>query len=61
MTFNQVLKMRVGDIIPLEVDENIIASVDSVPVMEGKYGAFNNQYALRVEKMLSINEGEGHV
>lgn len=60
MTFEQVLKMRIGDIIPLDVDESIIASVDNVPVMECKYGAFNNQYALKVEKMLSINEGEGH-
>lgn len=60
MTFEQVLKMRSGDIIPLEVGENITASVDGVPVMECKYGAFNNQYALKVEKMLSINEGEGH-
>ena len=57
MTFEQVLKMRVGDIIPLEVGENIIAMVDCVPVMECKYGAFNNQYALKVEKMLSNNEG----
>lgn len=61
MTLEQVLKMRIGDIIPLEVGESIIASVDGVPVMECKYGAFNNQYALKVEKMLSINEGEGHV
>jgi len=56
----QVLKMRVGDIIPLEVDENIIATVDGVPVMECKYGSFNNQYALRVERMLSTSEGEGN-
>jgi flagellar motor switch protein FliM len=61
LTFDQVLKMRVGDIIPIEVEENITASVDGVPVMACKYGAFNNQYALKVEKMLSINEGEGHV
>jgi len=60
LTFDQVLKMRIGDIIPLEVGENITASVDGVPVMECKYGAFNNQYALKVEKMLSISEGEGH-
>ena len=60
LKFEQVLKMRIGDIIPLEVGENIIATVDSVPVMECKYGAFNNQYALKVEKMLSIKEGEGH-
>jgi flagellar motor switch protein FliM len=28
--------------------------------MECKYGAFNNQYALRVERMISTSEGEGH-
>lgn len=56
VTLEQVLKMHSGDIVPLEVDENITASVDGVPVMECKYGAFNNQYALRVERMLSTNE-----
>jgi flagellar motor switch protein FliM len=61
VTLDQVLKMRAGDIIPLEVGENIIASVDGVPVMECKYGAFNNQYALKVVKMISTNEGESHV
>lgn len=61
VTLEQVLKMRSGDIVPLEIGENITASVDGVPVMECKYGAFNNQYALRVEKMISTNEGEGHV
>jgi flagellar motor switch protein FliM len=61
LTFEQVLKMRSGDIVPLEVGENITASVDGVPVMECKYGVFNNQYALRVERMLSTNEGESHV
>src|SRR3989338_513036 len=55
VTLEQVLKMRSGDIVPLEVDENITASVDGIPVMECKYGAFNNQYALRVEKLLSTN------
>lgn len=56
----QVLKMRVGDIIPIAVNENIVATVDGVPVMECKYGSFNNQYALRVERMLSTSEGEGN-
>jgi len=60
MTLEEVLKMRSGDVIPLEVDEHITASVDNVPVMECSYGEFNNQYALRVEKIVSINEGEGN-
>lgn len=60
MTLGQVLKIRTGDIVPLEVNESITASVDGVPVMQCKYGVFNNQYALRVEKMLSISEGENN-
>lgn len=60
VTLEEVLKMRTGDIIPLEVDEHITASVDGVPVMECTYGEFNNQYALKVETMISTNEGDGH-
>lgn len=56
----QVLKMREGDIIPIEVNDNIIATVDGVPVLECKYGSFNNQYALKVVRMLSASEGEGN-
>jgi len=61
ITLEQVLKMRSGDVIALSVDENITACVDGVPLMECKYGTFNNQYALKIEKMLTINEGEGNV
>ncbi|MEI7455509.1 MAG: flagellar motor switch protein FliM [Nitrosomonadales bacterium] len=60
ITLEKVLKMRVGDVIPLDVDENITASVDGVPIMECKYGVFNNQYALKIVKMLTTNEGEQH-
>ncbi|MDO8351208.1 MAG: flagellar motor switch protein FliM [Gallionella sp.] len=61
ITLEKVLKMRNGDIIPLEVEENITASVDGVPIMECKYGVFNNQYALRIAKMLTTTEGESNV
>jgi len=55
---DHVLKMRIGDVIPLEVEENIQVMVDNVPVMECKYGASNGQYALKVEKMLATETGE---
>lgn len=55
VTLEQVLKMRNGDIIPLEVDGNITAFVEGVPMMECKSGVFNNRYALKVEKMISLN------
>ena len=61
ITLEHVLKMRLGDVIPLEVDENITASVDGIPIMECKYGVFNNQYALKIVKMLTNNEGDINV
>ena len=53
VTFNQILKMRAGDVIALDIPESINATVDGVPVMDCHYGLFNGQYALKVEKMLA--------
>ncbi|BBE51530.1 Flagellar motor switch protein FliM [Ferriphaselus amnicola] len=60
ITLGQVLKMQAGDVISLEVDESIQAMVGEVPVMECKYGVFNGQYALRVEKMLTGTSGDSN-
>jgi len=58
LTVEELMKVKVGDIIPLHVTENIVATVKDVPVMECKYGIFNDQYAVRVEKMLSESLAE---
>ena len=59
LTFDQLLCMKAGDIIGLEIPQPIIAEVDNVPVMECKCGVFNGQYALKVEKLLSSAAQEG--
>jgi flagellar motor switch protein FliM len=58
MQLGEVLNMKVGDVIPLAIDEAVEAKVDGVPVMLCKYGLFNGQYALRVEKLLRSNSTE---
>jgi flagellar motor switch protein FliM len=58
MQIGDVLNMKVGDVISLNIDESIEAQVDGVPVMLCKYGMFNGQYALRVEKLLRSNSTE---
>lgn len=65
ITLDQVLKMKEGDVIPIEVGDAIVADVDNVPVMECKYGVFNGQYALKVHKLITSesiesNEGGNH-
>ncbi len=58
MSLSQVLNMKIGDVIPLSLTETVEAQVDKVPVMECKYGLFNGQYALRVERLLRANSTE---
>ncbi len=58
MGLGDVMHMKVGDVIPLSLSETVEAKVDGVPVMECKYGLFNGQYALRVEKLLKANSNE---
>lgn len=56
-TIGDMLNMKVGDIIPINVPDTIEAKVDGVPIMECTYGKFNGQYALRVEKLIrSLSE-----
>jgi flagellar motor switch protein FliM len=52
-SIRQLMNLKVGDVLPVEVPETVIAHVDSVPVMECGYGVFNNQYALRVQQLLT--------
>ena len=48
-----LVNLKSGDVLPLDVCETIEAHVDGVPVMECRYGVLNGQYALRVERMLA--------
>lgn len=58
VTLSQILKMRTGDIIAFDVPQSVVAEVDNVPVMECKYGVFNGQYALKVDKMLNAADND---
>ena len=58
LTFTDLLNMEVGDVIPLHTAKPVTAQVDGVPVMECSYGKLNGQYALRVEKLLSLTNNE---
>ncbi|AZP13889.1 MULTISPECIES: flagellar motor switch protein FliM [Undibacterium] len=58
VTLGDILNMKEGDVISLSIPDIITAKVDGTPVMECKYGVFNGQYALRVEKLLSSSVTE---
>ncbi|MCM5703716.1 flagellar motor switch protein FliM [Larsenimonas salina] len=48
----QVSKMKVGDVFPFELPQNVIARIDGVPVLECDYGSSNGQKGLRVKRVI---------
>lgn len=59
VTVEQLLNFKPGDVVPVAMLELAQGKVDGVPVMDCRYGVFNNQYALRVENLLSTADGLG--
>ena len=53
VTLGQIVNMKVGDVVSLDIPEAVIAEVDGIPVLECKYGILNGQYALKVNKILA--------
>lgn len=52
ITVEQLLRMKPGDVIPVDIPDSVVAKVGGVPVMECRYGIFNGQYALKVERLI---------
>ncbi|MFD1801130.1 flagellar motor switch protein FliM [Mixta tenebrionis] len=50
---SKILELQTGDVIPLDKPEHVEACVDGYPVLTGKYGSVNGQYALKVEQLLN--------
>ena len=57
ITLGEILKLKAGDIIPVNISEKIIASVDDVPVVECTYGQQGGQYALKINRFIT-HEGD---
>jgi flagellar motor switch protein FliM len=58
VTLGEILKLKTGDIIPLDVPEKIFASVDDVPVLECIYGQQGGQYALKINRFVAHGDEE---
>ena len=52
-SIGQLLKLQVGDVLPVDIPETVLARINGVPVMECSYGTSNGRYALRVQKMIN--------
>jgi flagellar motor switch protein FliM len=58
ITLGEILKLKAGDIIPLDISEKIVASVDDIPVVECTYGQQGGQYALKINRFITQGDDE---
>ena len=52
-TVEQLLALKAGDFIELDLDPLVQAKVDGVPVFDCHYGTAKNHYAIKIEHMLT--------
>ena len=56
LALGEVAKLKVGDIVPIDIENVVCVKIDSVPLMNCRYGVTNGQYALKVDKFLAPEE-----
>jgi flagellar motor switch protein FliM len=53
ITLGEILNLKSGDVVMVDVPESVVADVSGIPVLECKYGTLHGRYALRVDKILA--------
>jgi flagellar motor switch protein FliM len=56
VTLGEVAKLKVGDIIPIDISDVVNVRVDGVPLLDCRYGVNNGQYALKIEQFVPVEE-----
>ena len=49
---SQVMSLKQGDVLPIDLPDTVTARVDGVPVLECDYGSRDEQRALRVQRVI---------
>lgn len=52
MSLRQILNLKPGDVVPINLPDSVVATIDDAPVMECRYGKQNGHLALKVERMI---------
>jgi len=53
LTLKELMKVKAGDVLPVDIPPRVVGAVHGVPLVEAAYGALNGHYALKVERVLT--------
>jgi flagellar motor switch protein FliM len=49
-----LMKLKAGDVISMDVPQKIRAEIEGVPILECRFGVSNGRYALKVERVMTF-------
>jgi len=58
LLLGDIARLKIGDVVPIEIGDSVTVKVDGVPLMDCRYGVNNGQYALKIEKFVSLEQAE---
>ncbi len=56
ISMRQLMELKPGDVIPIDIPEEIVAHVEEAPVFRARYGVSRGNYALKVVEMMHAPE-----
>ncbi len=61
VTVRDLLSLRVGDVLPLDIPASIPAYIDGVPVFDCNVGTSNGQYAVKIGKVITPSQADNQL
>ena len=58
ITLRDLMHLKAGDVIPIDMPEQVVVEVEDVPVFYGTYGVCDGNAALRIDKRVEAPERE---
>lgn len=55
MSISEVIELKKGDVIPIDMPETVLLEVESVPVFRGKLGLSDGNYAIEIVEKVSLD------
>jgi len=55
MSISEVIELKKGDVIPIEMPETVLLEVEDVPVFRGKLGLSDGNYAIEITEKMTLD------
>ena len=53
VTLRDIMALKIGDVVPISIPDQVNVEIDNVPVLKCTYGQQNGRYAIKVEEIIT--------